>query len=173
MSTDGHAGHAEWVRAALGRYEADLVRYARRITGDWERARDVVQDTFLKLCRQDPAELDGCLARWLYTVCRNRALDVRRKESRMSALAEPLAAKTVSRDPSPSEAAETNDDAGRALQLLEQLPDNQQEVLRLKFQGGLRYREIAEVTGLSVSNVGFLIHRGLKALRQKMCVENP
>jgi RNA polymerase sigma-70 factor (ECF subfamily) len=48
------------------------------------------------------------------------------------------------------------------------LPDNQQEVIRLKVQNGLSYREISEVTGLSVSNVGFLLHKGIKTIREKM-----
>lgn len=73
---------ASWVRSALERFEAPLTRYAFGITRDLERARDVVQDTFLRLCSENPARLDGHLAPWLFKVCRNRALDVRKKESR-------------------------------------------------------------------------------------------
>jgi RNA polymerase sigma-70 factor (ECF subfamily) len=54
------------------------------------------------------------------------------------------------------------------LECLQRLPANQQRVIRLKFQERLSYQQIAEATGLSVSNVGFLIHRGLKTLRQMM-----
>jgi len=68
---------------------------------------------------------------------------------------------------------ETRDSAAQVFIQLDRLPDNQKEVLRLKFQGGLRYREIAEVTGLSVGNVGFLIHRGLKSLRERLAVGTP
>ena len=50
--------------------------------------------------------------------------------------------------------------------MLARLPENQQEVIRLKFQQGLSYKEISSVTGLSVTNVGFLIHTGLKRLRE-------
>jgi len=71
-------------------------------------------------------------------------------------------------DPSPADRVEQNDSLSRALSLLTHLPSNQQEVLRLKFQHGLSYRDIAGVTSLSESNVGFLIHTGLKTLRQKM-----
>ena len=53
------------------------------------------------------------------------------------------------------------------------LPANQQEVIRLKFQHGLSYKQIAEVTQLSVSNVGFLIHAGLKTLRQRLNPNQP
>ena len=77
---------ANWIRQALERYEKPLIRYACRITGDLETARDVVQDAFLRLCQADRAKVDGHLAAWLYTVCRNRAYDVRRKEGRMDAL---------------------------------------------------------------------------------------
>ena len=56
----------------------------------------------------------------------------------------------------------------RVLDLLSTLPKNQREVIRLKFQNELSYREISEVTGLSPSNVGFLIHRGLRLLRERL-----
>ena len=54
------------------------------------------------------------------------------------------------------------------LALVGDLPENQREVLRLKFQCGLKYREISEVTGLSVSNVGFLIHTAISTLRKDL-----
>ncbi len=50
--------------------------------------------------------------------------------------------------------------------MLDQLPDNQQEVVRLKFQNEMTYQEIADVTGLTVTNVGFLLHTALKRLRE-------
>ena len=63
---------------------------------------------------------------------------------------------------------EQKEELGRVLRILQTLPRNQQEVIRLKFQNGLSYREISEVTKLSVSNVGFLLHTGLKTVRQKL-----
>jgi len=52
------------------------------------------------------------------------------------------------------------------MHILNTLPANQQEVLRLKFQGDLSYQEISRITDLSMGNVGFLIHTGLKTIRQ-------
>ena len=54
--------------------------------------------------------------------------------------------------------------------LLERLPHNQQEVIRLKFQQGLSYKEIAAITELSASNVGYLIHTAVKKLRAELGV---
>ena len=61
------------VKALLNRLQGPLIRYAFQITGDLERARDVVQDTFLQLCSEDRTSLNGHLEPWLFTVCRNRA----------------------------------------------------------------------------------------------------
>jgi RNA polymerase sigma factor (sigma-70 family) len=47
------------------------------------------------------------------------------------------------------------------------LPPRQQEVLQLKFQNDLSYQQISEITELSVSNVGVMIHNALKTLRQR------
>ena len=171
MGTNGHASQSEWVSSTLQRFEQPLVRYAQRITGDLETAREVVQDTFLRLCRQQQATIDGHLSQWLFTVCRNRALDVQQKERRMSTtlnLDQRTGSATSLVTAAPDQAAETRDSAARVLEYLDQLPANQQEVIRLKFQNELSYREIAEVTGLTVSNVGFLLHVGIKQLRKLM-----
>src|SRR5687768_11884123 len=96
--------------ALLDRYERPLVRYALSILGDLEGARDVVQETFIRWVREEakhddrdsgvgdesqpvsgdpapesrPSHFDeNRTAAWLFTVCRNRALDYQRKHSRI------------------------------------------------------------------------------------------
>lgn len=160
--------NSSWIRSALDRFEAPLIRYALGITGDLERARDVVQDTFLRLCSESPERIDGRVAPWLFKVCRNRALDVRKKEARTLSLDDGRSESWESPDPIPSAELEARESVARVLDLLSTLPENQQEVIRLKFQNELSYREISEVTGLSPSNVGFLIHRGLRSLRERL-----
>jgi RNA polymerase sigma-70 factor (ECF subfamily) len=159
-----------WIRGVLERYERPLVLYASRLVGDPARAQDVVQETFLRLCRAERADVEPRLPAWLYTVCRNRALDEGKKESRMTRLIEEAARPpaVAAGGADPAQAAERSEGAARVLRQLETLPANQREVLRLKFQHGFAYREIAEVTGLSVGNVGFLIHVGLKTLRSRL-----
>ena len=158
----------EWVRQAVTRYEAPLVQYAAHILGgDVDRARDLAQEAFLRLCDQDPGRVGTHLAEWLYTVCRNLAIDVKRKERRMRLLSEAQAESFEAADPAPSAAAERDDAYATVLRAMEDLPDNPQEVIRLKFQHGLSYKEISQVTSLTVTNVGFLIHTGLKALRRQ------
>lgn len=167
MSDNGHAGKGERIEAALARYESPLTRYAHRITGDAERARDVVQETFLRLCSNEHAPQDGHLTRWLFTVCRNHALDVLRKERRMTTLAEMEVTETGGENP-PDLETRQREQSNRIEQCLDELPHNQRQVLRLKFGESLSYREISRRTGLSVSNVGYLMHRGIKTLRRRL-----
>ena len=61
-----------------------------------------------------------------------------------------------------------SDGSGGITKLMNQLPERQQEVLRLKFQGGLSYTEIATVMDLTANHVGVLIHTAIKAIRERM-----
>lgn len=159
------------VETALREFGGPLTGYAAGLLGgDWERARDVVQDTFLKLCQQDPASVQGSLKSWLYTVARNRSIDIIRKEKPMTVTSHETFDSLDDWRPDPSAAAETTESHAEVLRLVERLPENQREVIRLKFQGDLSYKEIAEITELSVSNVGFLLHTGIKRLRAMMGV---
>jgi len=167
-SADSHSDHQRWVLDAVGRFEGPLILYANRLLGDAERARDVVQDTFLKLCGQSRDAIDDRLAEWLFTVCRNRALDVLRKDGRMTRPGDDQVETRQGAEPDPAEAAIRVESAARVLDCLDRLPPSQREVIRLKFQNGFSYREISRISGHSVSNVGFLIHTGLKTLRKRL-----
>jgi RNA polymerase sigma factor (sigma-70 family) len=162
---------ADWVRAVIDQHAGPLTRYATSIVGDVGRAQDIVQDTLARLCGEERARIEPHLAEWLFTVCRNRALDVLRKENRMTSLSETELAAHPSPAPSPAHEAERRDTHGRVLRELAALPRNQQEVVRLKFQNGLSYEEISHVTQLTVTNVGFLIHTAIKTLRLRLRAE--
>jgi RNA polymerase sigma-70 factor (ECF subfamily) len=179
--------------ALLDRYERTLIRYACSIVGDLDSARDVVQETFIKLARGEMQEMrsaecgmrnDGTpqhggngaavatphsafhnphLEAWLFTVTRHGALDHVRKHSRIIPMTLPDDRPCAG--PGPSATLEQRENADSIFQLLDALSPNQREVIRLKFQNDLSYREIADVTKLSVTNIGFLLHTGLKKLR--------
>ena len=174
--------------ALLARYERPLVRYAQSIVGDVDSARDVVQDVFIRLARggvrqegggtsgqngtdaqsaphtpPSPLPPHAHLEAWLFTVTRHRALDHQRKQRRIIPM--PIHDDRPCVEPSPAATLESRDGEASLLRLLDALTPNQREVIRLKFQNDLSYREIAEVTQLTVTNIGFLLHTGLKKLR--------
>ena len=164
----------EWIGSAIDQYQGRLIRFASRITGDVESARDVVQDTFLRLCREDLDRVRDHLPAWLFRVCRNRALDVRKKESPLQALDDDHGTSSLEEPGDDAHARlEKGDDARRLLAAVGTLPAAQQEALRLRFQEELSYKEISAVTGHSVGSVGFLIHAGIKQLRERLRSDEP
>jgi RNA polymerase sigma factor (sigma-70 family) len=171
MNQPDQQSSPDWIQTVVDRFEGPLVRYAERLTGDLETARDVVQEAFLRLCREDRADVEDHLAQWLYTVCRRRALDVMKKESRMKVSSNGLPHDAPAFQPRES-LLEQQETASQLSSLLDQLPASQQEVLRLKFQAGLSYREISNVTELSITNVGYLIHTAIQTLRRQMAEAN-
>ncbi len=154
------------VEYALKEYESPLIGYAMNILKDLDRARDVVQDTFIRLYKQDVEKVKGGLKTWLYTVCRNRALDVLRKEKRMVVVDDEMFSYTESKELSPDAAVDQQERANQLMDYLGHLTDNQKQVIILKFQKGMSYDEISKETGLTNGNVGFLLHNGLKRLRE-------
>ena len=161
---------AEWVKAALLRYEQPLIRHATSIVGDTERARDVVQETFMRLCSADRGDVEQRLAAWLFTVCRNRALDVRKKEGRMGPLNSTRAEAIANGGAGPRELAARSEAHGMVLRAIRELPPDQQEAFRLKFQDHLTYREIGQVMGKSLGTVSNLITAALTAVRAQVGV---
>ncbi|MCW1885982.1 sigma-70 family RNA polymerase sigma factor [Luteolibacter flavescens] len=156
----------EFVERALAEYESPLVGYAYGFVHDLERARDIVQDTFIRLCQQDVAKVKDGLKTWLFTVCRNRALDVLRKESRVSPLDDDLLKRRATEAPSPDDSLDQSERIASVMRYLDRLTENQKTVILMKFRDGLSYQEISEATGLTSGNIGFLIHAGLKRLRE-------
>ena len=156
----------ELVEYALAEYESPLIGYAMTILKDLERARDVVQDTFIRLYKQDVEMVKSGLKTWLFTVCRNRALDVLRKEKRMVVVDDNMFNYTASTNLSPDNQVDQSERVTQLMGYLDTLSDNQKEVILMKFQDGMSYQEISDATGLTTGNVGFLLHNGLKKLRE-------
>ncbi len=158
----------KFIEQAMADYESALIGYAATILHDTDRARDVVQDTFIRLCQQDIEKVRASLKSWLFTVCRNRALDVLRKEKHTEPIEDIRWKRMAGPGMQPDQQAEFEEKLERVMKLLERLSDNQREVILLKFQQGLSYQEIQKVTNLTQGNIGFLIHTGLKRLRDLM-----
>jgi RNA polymerase sigma-70 factor (ECF subfamily) len=157
----------KWLEGVFEQFEAPLLRYVARFLVRHDLAQDVVQDAFVKLCHQDPDALGTSVGAWLFRVCRNRALDVLKKERRM----QPMPThddSAIGSASDPAESAEQCDAARSAVRVLRTLPDRQQEVIRLKIEHGLSYREIGDVLGLTASNVGYILHHSIKALREQL-----
>lgn len=158
----------ETIEELFAALEAPLLGYALRYAGDRAQAEDVVQEAFMKLHAQ--FESVAKPRPWLYRTVHNLALNQRR-----------AAGKTVSLEKfSEDENSATADTADSALlpdeQMLrlegiglvrislETLDERSRELVKLKFNDELSYKEIAARTGLTAGNVGFILHHALKTI---------
>lgn len=167
---DRQAGNTTWIEQVLSRFERPLIRYVFRITLDLDQARDVVQDTFLKLIKTERSSVEPHLAAWLFTVTKNRALDIAKKERRMGQLENN---DTVpDRTAGPQEALQSNETLRRIFEALDTLTPEHKEAFRLKFQDQLTYREITDIMGISLGTVNKLITKALSTVQRHLSVHS-
>jgi RNA polymerase sigma-70 factor (ECF subfamily) len=69
--------------------------------------------------------------------------------------------------PTPSARIEATEQAASLLRMVDSLPERARELVRLKFQAALSYREISAITGISEGHVGYLLHHAVKSMREQ------
>lgn len=163
------------LEAILDAYEARLLAYVSRITGNPSVAEDIVQDTFIKLASDWEGEfIDGsAMNSWLHKVAHGKSVDWVRREVRLNKLHE-----AHQKERGESELPSTRQGGGESkvppelvLKLEEallRLSDKEREVVLLKIYEELSYKEISEQTGLSETNVGFILHTAMKKLAKSL-----
>lgn len=157
--------------AALGilaeRYQDRVRSLAYRLLGDWHRAEDVSQETFLRL-RQAAAryEPQAQFTTWLYRIVHNLSLDQQRKTRHDPVSLEALEADTE--EAAKASPVERSDLAEAVQAAVGELPERQRRVIILHRYEGLSHEEIAEVTGWSKSAVESLLVRAYENLRKKL-----
>ena len=154
----------EQVFAAL---ESPLLAYARRLLGDFAMAEDIVQEAFMKLHTQFQKVLTP--QPWLYRTVHNLAVDHQRRSNRITLFGDGKdddspANDTADSQPMPDEQIARWEGIGLVRLVLETLDDRSRELIRLRFNEDLSYKEISDRTGLTVGHVGYLLHHALKAM---------
>ena len=170
MKKAGNLSRAEKLaafEALVAEYEGPLLRYAARLLRDEAAAQDVVQNTFVRLYRRwkDAWEPSPQLSSWLYRVAHNCAVDYMRRESRRQSLHRRQAEETPDAYP-PNRGAgfRISEEAARAADALNTLSLRERQLVILKVYEEKSYKEIADISGLTVSNVGYILHHAMKKL---------
>lgn len=145
-------------------YYKPLVVWAATFLHDTQRSEDVVQDFFVKLWEKsfvDKLQPDT-LKSYLFTSVRNLALN---QLDRIDPLRR---ACDVARYESPWEEYDSfEDEVFRRVETeIGKLPPRTQEIIRSVYLKGMKYKEVAEELGISVSTVNSLLVKALKKLRQ-------
>jgi len=166
-------GDTESLGAFLGRYEESLVRFAARLLGDSDLAQDVVQETFLRVVRNPKRLLKAeSFHNWLLRVTRNVGVDRIRRDARFRkhapAIVEEAAARAKAKAERAAGALEREELKTEVRAAIDRLNPRYREILLLKVGEEKTYREIAAITGLTVTHVGFLLHRAMKELSRRL-----
>ncbi len=156
----------ETIEELFAALEAPLLGYALRYTGEAGLAEDVVQEAFMKLHAQF-----GSVEKprpWLYRTVHNLALNQRRAAGRTVSLDQFLeadhspAADPADPAPLPDEQIIRLEGIGQVRLSLETLDPRSRELIRLKFNENLSYKDIGARTGLTIGHVGNILHHALK-----------
>lgn len=155
--------------------ETPLLGYALRLLSDADMAEDMVQEAFMRLHTQF-AEVREPRA-WLFRTVHNLALNHRRKASKIVALEAPapggderdsMSNQAPDPHPLPDEQLARLEGVGLVRVGLQALDPRARQLVELKFREDLSYKEISARTGLSVGNVGYILHHALKSLSAEL-----
>ena len=163
----------ETIQGLFAALEAPLLNYAIRLVGERALAEDVVQEAFMKL-HVHFAEVREP-RRWLYRTVHNLSLNHRRAAAKIVPL-QPIAAEadssstpdTADTQPLPDEQIIRLEGIGLVRLSLETLDERSRELIRLKFNEDLTYKEIAARMDLTVGYVGYLLHHALKTIADEL-----
>jgi RNA polymerase sigma-70 factor (ECF subfamily) len=155
-------------------HERALLRYAARLLGSQEDAGDVVQEAFLRLLKNNHAKggLDSIenTRAWLYSVVRNLCGDTfRSKKRKMEISVAPEEFDNVrNAGAAPDAELAAKEDMKTIRQAINELDPRSREIVVLKLEHERSYKEIAQIMDISSSNVGFILHKAMKKLSEKL-----
>ncbi len=163
------AGSRLAARELFIRYGSRLQRYAITLLGNPGDAEDLVQEAFVQaFSRLGQYRGPGTFQGWLFSICRNRALNDLRKRGMELLPFTPLDEGKLQPVADQEELFRSAEGDGGTLNLLGCLPPHFREVLLLRLVERLSYGEIAEMTGNSEENARQMVSRGLARLRKEV-----
>ena len=166
IRTGDEAAFEEMFRA----YYPKLCRFAAEYVDSSGRARDLVQDVFLRVWDgRSEWRVDRSLKAYLYQSVRNRALnEVRNRDTRNAAVDDLEYTSSRHRKPSAADAAHGNALSRQVDEAIQSLPRRRRMAFLLHRRHGFTYQEIATVMGITAKTVENQIGRALKSLREEL-----
>ena len=163
---------AETFKQRFLSFHPKLYRIALALVESPEDAEDILQEAYTKLwSKRDSLEAVQQPEAFAVTIVRNLCLDFLRSP-RTNSRSEPLETVILHCEDSPERQVETRDQLRQVVRLIQELPPNQQQVIRLRGMEDCSMEESAEITGFSPANVRTLLSRARKYIKDKLKKEN-
>lgn len=166
-------GEADAVSECLDRYGGLVWSLAMRYCADVQLAEDLVQNIFFHLWEVADRFDENIASETTFVamIARRRLIDGHRKQKRVCAVADCDFDKMEIEIADPTERIEIQEEAALAEEALNQLPMNQQLVIRMSVFDGMSHSCISDLTGLKLGTVKTHIRRGLIKVREAMFYE--
>lgn len=161
-------GKTEYINDIARTYYDDIYRFCCFQTGDREWAYDLTQETFLRFIRYVDSMKGGNLKGYLLTIAMNVCRDGWKEKNRRGGQCswEACAVESSAAQESAAREEEASQERTALWEGLLKLPDFQREAIVLHYYSGLKYREIAKMTGTGVSTVKSRIRQGCMKLKE-------
>ena len=144
-----------------------LQRVALRLLGNAEDAEDMVQEVYMKLWSKRDALPDvQDVEAYCVTLTKNMCIDRLRIAEADKADVDEVPTMLVATDDVEAQ-VERHDAVEQVKQIIETLPEHQQQVITLRDMEDCSFEEIAEQTGLTAVNVRMLLSRARKTIRER------
>ncbi|RAJ06786.1 RNA polymerase sigma-70 factor (ECF subfamily) [Chitinophaga skermanii] len=147
-----------------------LYRFAFRLLGNEEDAKDITQDALMKVWNQKErmGELNN-LEAWCMRITRNLALDkLKSKKYRRSDDIDQAHEIPATREANPQQAAEQNDVMKKVHSVINNLPEKYRSLVQLRDIDGFSYQEIADILEITLDEVKVNLHRARKSVREQL-----
>jgi RNA polymerase sigma-70 factor (ECF subfamily) len=152
-------------RILFERYYPMLVRMASYITGSLEAARDLAQESFVRLLEAKVSHHDGSFKSYLSTIAYRLALKERKRNNLDTRLDPALIADA---SPTPLELAIQEETDVIIIRVIQSLSDEHREILALRYVGEHSYEEISRITGVPIGTVKSRIFYAVKFCQEKL-----
>ncbi len=153
------------------RYAGRVYRYLYGKVGNQAEAEDLTSQVFLEALKALPRyRPQGAFAAWLFTLARRRAIDLRRRDK--GELPVDWLEESAGAEPEPLVQAIRSEDLRRLTRLYNQLSEEKQELIRLRYAARLSYNEISFILGTSQAAAGMAVHRTLQWFKEHWEEEN-
>jgi RNA polymerase sigma-70 factor (ECF subfamily) len=153
------------------RYYTPLIRYLHRLTSSEAVAEELLQQSWLSVLenvdRFDPAGGGGFKA-WLFRIATNKANDYWRSRSREKNAKSGLRLVVDQEHPPADQRMEASEQELKLQWAISQLPDNQRQVLLLRYYSDLKFIEIAELIGCPLNTALGRMHKAMLKLKELM-----
>ena len=167
-------GEAAAMEALYLRYRQSIYSWLLRMTGDAAEAEDIYQDVWLKVIRSSSNYRSGNFRAWLWQIVRNKTTDRMRKKSPSLVLDAPVCADGEGENTVVDQAAdalmhiEEYERRRMACDAIDALPTAQREVVLLRINGELSFKEIADILAAPIGTVLARMHNAVKNLKNAL-----